>query len=137
MRSQPTADCSIEIRYWRALPPYSCFRWQGSLPRSAFAKYLALKAAVEAGHTELAIVGVMASLVSIFYYLRVVAVMFERREAAETDARSSLIPVTADYAMVAAVAGTIGLGILPGGFQPGHAGGRWPPGRAALSIGKR
>jgi hypothetical protein len=25
-------------------------------------------------------------------------------------------PVTADYAMVAAVAGTIGLGILPGGF---------------------
>jgi len=81
-----------------------------------FAKYLALKAAVEAGHTELAIVGVMASLVSIFYYLRVVAVMFERREATETDPRSSLIPVTADYAMVAAVAGTIGLGILPGGF---------------------
>jgi NADH-quinone oxidoreductase subunit N len=79
-----------------------------------FAKYLAFLAAVEAGHTELVVVGVLTSLISIVYYMRVVALMFmqpETEAAVETP-----IPAAADFAMVVAVAGTIGLGILPTGF---------------------
>lgn len=80
-----------------------------------FAKYLAFSAAVRAGHTELAIIGVLTSLVSIFYYLRVVYLMFfirGEREASDTPA----IPAAADVALAATVAGSIFLGILPTGF---------------------
>lgn len=80
-----------------------------------FAKYLAFIAAVRAGHTELAIIGVLASLVSIFYYLRIVYLMFFTREQPE-NARTATISATADIAMAAAVAGSIGLGIIPTGF---------------------
>jgi NADH-quinone oxidoreductase subunit N len=49
----------------------------GIPPTAGFvAKYYAFDAAVQAGHTELAIIGVLASLVSLFYYLRVIVVMF-------------------------------------------------------------
>jgi NADH-quinone oxidoreductase subunit N len=79
-----------------------------------FAKYLAFLAIVQAGHTELAIIGVLTSLVSIFYYLRVVVIMFMQPEEAE--AREAPIPGMADIAMAAAVAGSIGLGVIPTGF---------------------
>jgi NADH-quinone oxidoreductase subunit N len=79
-----------------------------------FAKYLVFSAAVQAGHTELAIIGVITSLVSIVYYLRVVALMF--MTADEEAGAETPIPAPADLAMVVAVAGTIGLGLLPTGF---------------------
>jgi NADH-quinone oxidoreductase subunit N len=79
-----------------------------------FAKYLAFISAVHAGHTELAIIGVITSLISVVYYLRVVALMFMTPE--EEGATETPIPAPADLAMVVAVAGTIGLGILPTGF---------------------
>jgi NADH-quinone oxidoreductase subunit N len=79
-----------------------------------FAKYLAFSAVVQAGHTELAIVGVLTSLVSIFYYLRVVVVMFMQPEGAEKQTGS--IPAAAQWAIGATLAGTIGLGIIPTGF---------------------
>ncbi|HEX6510260.1 MAG TPA: NADH-quinone oxidoreductase subunit N [Chloroflexota bacterium] len=79
-----------------------------------FAKYLAFSAVVQAGHTELAIIGVVTSLVSMFYYLRVVVVMFMEPEGAER--RVPLIPAAAQWAIGATLAGTIGLGIIPTGF---------------------
>jgi NADH-quinone oxidoreductase subunit N len=83
-----------------------------------FAKYLAFLAAVKAGHTDLVIIGVLSSLVSVVYYLRVVFVMFTRRsEAAEPgEEEQQAMPAAADLAAWAAVAGTIGLGIIPAGF---------------------
>jgi NADH-quinone oxidoreductase subunit N len=81
-----------------------------------FAKYLAFIAAVHAGHTELAIIGVLTSLVSIFYYLRVVYLMFFLREPAEAEGEAATIPPTADIALAATVVGSIALGILPTGF---------------------
>lgn len=95
-----------------------------------FAKYLAFQAAVKAGHDDLVVVGVITSLVSVFYYLRVVAVMFLQRDAApETVAEAGLqseaveqpaaedhTPWAPDLAAWTAVAGTIGLGIFPMGF---------------------
>lgn len=79
-----------------------------------FAKYLAFAAVVQAGHTELAIIGVLTSLISIFYYLRVVVVMFMQPELSGEETET--IPAAADVALAAAVAGTIGLGIIPTGF---------------------
>ncbi|MBV9281004.1 MAG: NADH-quinone oxidoreductase subunit N, partial [Chloroflexi bacterium] len=79
-----------------------------------FAKYLAFIAAVKAGHTELAVIGVLTSLISIYYYLRVVVVMFMQPEPAVEE--EAPVPVAADVAVWAALAGTIGLGILPTGF---------------------
>ncbi|MGH2448149.1 MAG: NADH-quinone oxidoreductase subunit N [Chloroflexota bacterium] len=81
-----------------------------------FAKYLVFLAAVQDGHTELAIIGVLTSLISIFYYLRVVWTMFVLPESEAEAERSVTISSTADLALAASVAGTIGLGIIPTGF---------------------
>lgn len=78
------------------------------------AKYLAFSAAVQAHHTDLAIIGVLTSLISVYYYLRVVFVMLRRPE--EPVAASPPTPPAADLAAWIAVAGTVGLGILPTGF---------------------
>jgi NADH-quinone oxidoreductase subunit N len=76
-----------------------------------FAKYYAFAAAVQAGHTDLAIIGVVTSVVSLGYYLRVVAVMFMSR--AEEGAPRFRPNLTANLALVTAVAGTLVVGIVP------------------------
>jgi NADH-quinone oxidoreductase subunit N len=86
-----------------------------------FAKYLAFIAVVNAGHTELAIVGVLTSLISVYYYLRVVYLMYFVRPQVEpggaaVDGEVAAIPPTADIALAATVVGSIALGILPTGF---------------------
>ncbi|HZT95348.1 MAG TPA: proton-conducting transporter membrane subunit [Chloroflexota bacterium] len=76
-----------------------------------FAKYYAFAAAVQAGHTELAIIGVLTSVVSLVYYLRVVVVMFmQPAPASETVVRP---PWSSQLAMAASVAGTFVVGIVP------------------------
>jgi NADH-quinone oxidoreductase subunit N len=79
-----------------------------------FAKYLAFSAAVKAGHTDLVVVGVLTSLVSIFYYLRVVVVMLLPATAEEGE--EAAVPTGADIAGSVAAAGAIALGILPTGL---------------------
>src|SRR5579875_3088494 len=59
-----------------------------------FAKYLAFVAIVRAGHTELAVIGVLTSVISIFYYLRVVWVMFMQRDE-KTEGREQVIVLPA------------------------------------------
>lgn len=81
-----------------------------------FAKYLAFLAIVQAGHTELAVIGVLTSVISIYYYLRVVALMFMQPETVAEPGAEPVIPAAADMALWASVAGTIGLGILPTGL---------------------
>jgi len=55
------------------------------LPPTAgfFAKFYVFKAALEAGELGLVLVGVLTSVVSVYYYLRVVYYMYMRPEAAE------------------------------------------------------
>jgi NADH-quinone oxidoreductase subunit N len=79
-----------------------------------FAKYLAFSAAVKAGHTDLAIIGVLTSLISIFYYLRVVVIMVLKPEG--EPAQRQPLPSAIEIAMSAAIAGSIGLGIINGGL---------------------
>jgi NADH-quinone oxidoreductase subunit N len=94
------------------------FSLAGFPPTAGFlAKYLAFAAAVKAGHTDLVIIGVVSSLISIFYYLRVVFVMFTQPRVAVAPAeREAEMPALADMATWVAVAGSIGLGIFPAGF---------------------
>lgn len=86
------------------IPPFAGF----------FAKYLALAAIVQAGHTELAIIAVLTSLISVFYYLRVIVVMV-LQPGEVTEQKTSMTSMS-EMAVTAAVAGTIGLGIIPTGF---------------------
>jgi NADH-quinone oxidoreductase subunit N len=53
-----------------------------------FGKMFVFKAAIDAGLWTLAIVGVLASVVSAFYYLRIVKVMFFDEPAGAFDART-------------------------------------------------
>jgi NADH-quinone oxidoreductase subunit N len=48
-----------------------------------FAKFNIFMAAVNAGHVVLAIVGVMMSLVSVYYYLRIPVLMYMREPGAD------------------------------------------------------
>jgi len=91
------------------------FSLAGFPPTSGFiAKYFAFQAIVQAGHAELAVIGVLTSLISIFYYLRITFVMVQPVE--EGRSSSIQIPNGADMALAASVAGTIGLGLIPQGF---------------------
>ena len=68
-------------------------------------------AAVGAGYYSLAIIGVLSSVVSVFFYLRIVVMMY----MSERDARPLPAPVgvMALTALGVAVIGILYLGILP------------------------
>lgn len=76
-----------------------------------FAKYYAFAAAVQAGHTELAVVGVLTSVVSLGYYLRVVALMF--MQPAEVGAERVTPSWLANVALTVSVAGVLVVGLTP------------------------
>lgn len=64
-----------------------------------FGKYMIFKELIKTGHTGLAILGVLASLVSVAYYLRVVAALFlEKPSELQEQAASERPPVEAPYA---------------------------------------
>jgi NADH-quinone oxidoreductase subunit N len=84
----------------------------GLPPTAGFwAKYLAFAAAVQAGHTELAIIGVITSLVSLFYYLRVIVVMF--MQPAATGATRIRPPWSSDIALTVSILGMFVIFFLP------------------------
>ena len=74
-------------------------------------KFYIFRSAVLSGHTPLAIIGVLNSLLSLVYYLRVIVAMYMEEGGAEGKSFAS-----APYLYIAvglAVAGTLYLGILP------------------------
>jgi NADH-quinone oxidoreductase subunit N len=75
-------------------------------------KFYLFNAAVSAGYAGLAVVGVLMSVVSAYYYLRVVVVMYMR----EPIAADTWAPVTgaASLALTLAAAVVLGLGVYPG-----------------------
>jgi NADH-quinone oxidoreductase subunit N len=85
----------------------------GGLPPTAgfVSKWYIFSAAVRAGHYDLAIVGMLSSVVSVFFYLRVVVMMY-MAEPTEAQAR----PAVGTVPFLALVASTIAifyLGVLP------------------------
>jgi NADH-quinone oxidoreductase subunit N len=85
----------------------------GGFPPTAgfIAKWYVFSAAVGAGYYGLAIIGVLSSVVSVFFYLRIVVMMYMH----ERDARPLPPPVTtvAMVGLALSLAGVLYLGVLP------------------------
>ncbi|MEP0548378.1 MAG: NADH-quinone oxidoreductase subunit N [Rhodothermales bacterium] len=95
------------------------FALTGFPPLAGFiGKYKVFAAAVEADMTWLALVGVIASIVSAFYYLRVlVAFWMKSPEEGPVNVQEASFPVSALTAvvLVACAVGLLFFGVLPGG----------------------
>jgi len=84
----------------------------GFPPMAGFiAKWYVLSAAVKAGYTWLAIIGVLTSVVSVFFYLRIVVMMYMTPTDAPMDVPP--IPRIAGFALLISALLTFYLGILP------------------------
>jgi len=88
----------------------------GIPPTAGFiGKFYLFMAAVNAGMTWLAVVGLIFAAVSAFYYFRVVMVMYMREPSStqELETRLALTPATT-VVLACAIAGVVILGIYPG-----------------------
>jgi NADH-quinone oxidoreductase subunit N len=71
----------------------------GFPPTAGFlAKYLAFQASVKAGHIDLVVVGVLTSLISVYYYFRVIGVMLQAPEVQAIAAEPTPAPADANVA---------------------------------------
>jgi NADH-quinone oxidoreductase subunit N len=75
-------------------------------------KFYLFNAAVSAGYAALAVVGVLMSVVSAYYYLKVVVVMYMREPIAED--RWAPVNGAASLALALSTAVVLGLGVHPG-----------------------
>jgi NADH-quinone oxidoreductase subunit N len=102
------------------------FSLAGIPPTAGFiAKVRVFTAAIQAGHWELALIGVLASVVAAYFYLRVVTVMFMQEPDDEAEPDPSLLP---RLAIVIPALATLALGLFPGlvtGFLDTAAVIRW------------
>jgi NADH-quinone oxidoreductase subunit N len=84
----------------------------GFPPMAGFiAKWYVFSAAVRAGYTGLAIVGVLTSVVSVFFYLRIVVMMY--MTPSDAPVRFPPVPKIAGAALVFSAILIFYLGILP------------------------
>jgi NADH-quinone oxidoreductase subunit N len=84
----------------------------GFPPMAGFiAKWYVFSAAVKAGYTGLAIIGVLTSVVSVFFYLRIVVMMY--MTASERPAAFPTVPKIAGATLVISAILIFYLGILP------------------------
>jgi NADH-quinone oxidoreductase subunit N len=90
-----------------------CMLSLGGIPPTLgfLGKYLVFLAAVEHRHTHLAVLGVLTSIVGVFYYLRVVYYLYMKSETREP--QGLLIDGYGRAAAVLAALGTLLLGIWP------------------------
>lgn len=93
-----------------------CMLSLGGIPPTVgfFGKYLVFLDAVGDELVGLAVLGVLASLVGVFYYLRVVYVLYMKAE--ERQPEGLLLDVWGRTAAVVAAVGTLALGIWPWGL---------------------
>ena len=84
----------------------------GGFPPTAgfIGKWYIFTAAVEQGHYWLAIIGVLTSVVSVFFYLRIVVMMYMSEG---TESRRPVVSATAMVALALATLAVLYLGVLP------------------------
>jgi len=84
----------------------------GGVPPTAgfMGKFWLFSAAIESGYVWLAVIGVLNSAVSLYYYIRIVVFMWLKNEPTGSEPRTS--PALA-VALVVAVVATLGLGMYP------------------------
>jgi NADH-quinone oxidoreductase subunit N len=84
----------------------------GFPPLAGFiAKWYVFSAAVKAGDVGLAIIGVLTSVISVFFYLRIVVMMY--MTTGEKPAEVPAIPRVAGFALAVSAIAVVYLGILP------------------------
>jgi NADH-quinone oxidoreductase subunit N len=92
------------------------FSLAGIPPTAGFVgKFYIFMAALKEGYVYLAIIGVVNSVISIFYYLRLSVVMYMRDEPGE-DLPSLYFAPSLIAAMIIAIYGSLWLGIMPAGY---------------------
>lgn len=79
-----------------------------------FGKVAVFAPAIDAGLTWLVIVGVLASAVSAYYYLRVLVVFFMKQPDGQHDFDAIPVPVTSRAVIILCVGVLIVLGVVPG-----------------------
>lgn len=90
------------------------FSLAGLPPTGGFmGKFYIISAAVEADYVGLAVITVLCSLISVFFYLRVVVVMY-MEEPGEGETRPAFSPAIL-ITLILTMAATLHLGLLPGG----------------------
>jgi NADH-quinone oxidoreductase subunit N len=84
----------------------------GGIPPTAgfMGKFWLFSAAIESGYVGLAVIGVLNSAVSLYYYIRVVVFMYLKKETTGTE---PILSPALMFTMVIAVAVTIFLGVYP------------------------
>jgi NADH-quinone oxidoreductase subunit N len=86
----------------------------GFPPTAGFVgKWYIFTAAVEEGHYWLAIMGVLTSVVSVFFYLRIVVMMYMSEGAPEAEAGRPIVSAPAMAGLTLATAAVLYLGVLP------------------------
>lgn len=89
------------------------FSLAGLPPTAGFiSKFFIFKTAVESGHTTVALIGILASIISVYYYLRVVYYLYAK-EPAEGYAVPTTGGVFAIGALTIAIVGILFIGIYP------------------------
>jgi NADH-quinone oxidoreductase subunit N len=78
-----------------------------------FAKFYLFKAGIEAGYLPVILVAIVMTVVSLFYYLRVVAFMYMRDDAGCLEIRTGL-------PLLAGLIGTVAILTLLSGILPGE-----------------
>ena len=88
------------------------FSLSGLPPTAGFvSKFFIFKTAVESGHTGIAVIGILTSIVSVFYYLRVVWYLYMKDAAGSEPALAG--GVFANCALVISVVGIFLIGLNP------------------------
>jgi NADH-quinone oxidoreductase subunit N len=85
------------------IPPFAGF----------WGKYYIFYTAIEANMIWLAVTGILLSLIGVYYYLKVIVFMWFFDTADELSTEVSALPVTAAFASMLAVAGTLVFGFVP------------------------
>ena len=87
----------------------------GGFPPTAgfIGKWYIFTAAVQDGHYWLAIIGVLTSVVSVFFYLRIVVMMYMSDEAPGMALRRPVVTASAMAGLALATVGVLYLGVLP------------------------
>jgi NADH-quinone oxidoreductase subunit N len=79
-----------------------------------FAKFYVFRAAIHANLIGLTVVAVLNSVVSVYYYLRLVVMMYMRE--GETRVSTALMPWALGAALAVSLVGIFYLGLLPDSF---------------------
>lgn len=91
------------------------FSLAGIPPTAGFiGKFYIFQSAVFSGYIGLAVIGVLNSLISVYYYLRVVAIMYMKPDVQPE--REVVYPVSLMVAIIISAWGTIQIGMFPDGW---------------------